>query len=107
MSECFIGGHWVQGRDHRGLWDALILYLQLGSGTLMRYAGPLALSMTTLTRRVVSSALLADAVASLSGTPLLAKGLCAAVFAAVDLAAIAPPTDVRECSAPPAQEAPG
>ena len=84
-----------------------MLILQLGSGTLMRYAGPLALSMTTLTRRVVSSALTAEAVALLGGAPLRTLSLCAAVLAAVGLPAITPSTDMRQCSALAAREAPG
>ena len=55
----------------------MILRLLSVSGTLMRYAGPLALSKPTLTRFIVSSALSALAVTRLGAALLSATGLWA------------------------------
>ena len=73
----------------------------------MRYAASLALSMTTLTRCVIASALAAEAVALLGGAPLRYASQGAAVFAAIGLPAVAPPTDESGCVALAAPEAPG
>jgi len=72
----------------------VILGLQVGRGTLMRYAVSLALSMTTLTRGVVSSSLVAPAVALLGVTLLLATSHLAAFRAAVAVPAIASTADI-------------